>query len=124
MRPWGEGFDIGADEFILPADYWTPPTHARGASARHRKIGKRFGLSEPGVTRASRRIRIKMNGDKRLGKLISKIVKELTSSNAWVWPQPSVSLYKKDLTNSKNIRILPFKGKIIHAPNQTNIPYR
>ena len=50
----------------------------RYSGKRLREIGKRFGVSESGVTQASRRVRIKMNRDKRLGKLIRKMVKELT----------------------------------------------
>ena len=53
----------------------------RYSGKRLREIGKRFGVSESGVTQASRRTRIKLNSDKRLGKLIRKMVKELNLSN-------------------------------------------
>ena len=50
----------------------------RYSGKRLGEIGNRFGVSESGVTQASRRTGIKMNSDKRLGKLIRKMVKELT----------------------------------------------
>ena len=50
----------------------------RYSGKKLREIGERFGVSESGVTQASRRIRTKMNSNKRLGKVIRKMVKELT----------------------------------------------
>ena len=46
-----------------------------------REIGDRFSVSESAVTQASRRIRIKIKNDKKLEKLILRIVKELPLSN-------------------------------------------
>jgi len=53
----------------------------RYSGKKLRKIAERFGVSESGVTQASRRIRIKHKNDKKLGKLIAKMVKELPLSN-------------------------------------------
>jgi REP element-mobilizing transposase RayT len=53
----------------------------RYSGKKLREIGERFGVSESGVTQASRRIRIKKKNDKKLGKVITKMVKELTLSN-------------------------------------------
>ena len=46
-----------------------------------REIGDRFSVSESAVTQASRRMRIKIKKNKKLEKLILKIVKELPLSN-------------------------------------------
>ena len=46
-----------------------------------REIGDRFSVSESAVTQASRRIRVKLRNDKKLEKLILKIVKRLPLSN-------------------------------------------
>jgi hypothetical protein len=51
------------------------------SAKRLREIGKRFGVSESGVTQASGRIRIRQKNDKKFGKLIAKIVRELALSN-------------------------------------------
>ena len=53
----------------------------RYSGKKLREIGNRFGVSESGVTQASRRIRIKQKNDKKLGKLIRKIVRDLSLSN-------------------------------------------
>ena len=53
----------------------------RYSGKKIRKIAERFGVIESGVTQASRRIRIKQKNDKKLGKLITKMVKELPLSN-------------------------------------------
>ncbi len=53
----------------------------RYSGKKLRKIAERFGVSESGVTQASQRIRIKQKNDKKLGKLITKMVKELPLSN-------------------------------------------
>jgi REP element-mobilizing transposase RayT len=53
----------------------------RYSGKKLRKIAERFGVSESGVTQASRRIQIKQKNDKKLGKLITKMVKELPLSN-------------------------------------------
>ena len=53
----------------------------RYSGKKLRKIAERFGVSESGVTQASRRIQIKQKNDKKLGKLITKTVKELPLSN-------------------------------------------
>jgi len=45
------------------------------------EIGERFGVSESGVTQASRRIQLKQKNDKKFGKLITKTVKKLALSN-------------------------------------------
>ena len=44
------------------------------------EIGARFGVTESAVTQASRRMRDKRHKDKKLEKLILKIVKELPLS--------------------------------------------
>ena len=44
------------------------------------EIGMRFGVTESAVTQASRRIRDKRHKDKKLEKLILKIVKKLSLS--------------------------------------------
>ncbi len=46
-----------------------------------REIGYRFSVSESAVTQASRRIRVKLRNDKKLEKLILRIVKRLPLSN-------------------------------------------
>ena len=48
---------------------------------RLREIGKRFSVSESAVTQASRRTRDKLKNDKKLEKLIMKVVKKLYLSN-------------------------------------------
>ena len=53
----------------------------RYSGKRLREIGERFGVSESGVTQASRRIAIKQENDKKLEKLITKMVKKLPLSN-------------------------------------------
>ena len=53
----------------------------RYSGKKLREIGKRFGVSESGVTRASRRIQLKQKNDKKFGKLIAKTVKKLALSN-------------------------------------------
>lgn len=54
----------------------------RYSGAKLRKIGDFFGISESGVTRASQRFGVKLEGDKGLKKLLSKIKGELEISNA------------------------------------------
>ena len=44
---------------------------------RLREIGERFGVSDSGVTQASRRIDDKQKTDKNLRKLILKVIKNL-----------------------------------------------
>ncbi|OEU82263.1 MAG: hypothetical protein BA865_04735 [Desulfobacterales bacterium S5133MH4] len=56
----------------------------RYSGKKLRKIAERFGVSESRATQASRRIRIKHKNDKKLGKLITKMVKELALSNVSV----------------------------------------
>jgi len=46
-----------------------------------REIGERFGVSDSGVTQASRRIHDKQKTDKKLEKLIMKVAKKLKMSN-------------------------------------------
>jgi len=53
----------------------------RYSGRKLREIGEWFGVSESGVTQASRRIRIRQKNDKRIGKIIAKLLKELTLSN-------------------------------------------
>jgi chromosomal replication initiation ATPase DnaA len=53
----------------------------RYSGKKLREIGKRFDVSESGVTQASRRIQLKQKNDKKLGKLIAKTVKRLFLSN-------------------------------------------
>ena len=53
----------------------------RYSGKRLREIGERYGVSESGVSQASRRIRIRQKNDKKLAKLITKMVKELAVSN-------------------------------------------
>lgn len=53
----------------------------RYSGKKLREIGERFGVSESGVTQASRRIRIRQKNDKKFGKLITKMARELTLSN-------------------------------------------
>ena len=53
----------------------------RYSGKKLREIGKRFGVSESGVTQASRRIRLKQKNDKKFGKLITKTAKTLSLSN-------------------------------------------
>jgi hypothetical protein len=43
-----------------------------------REIGKRFGISESGVTQATRRIQLKQKNNKKFGKLITKTAKTLS----------------------------------------------
>ena len=53
----------------------------RYSGKKLREIGERFGVSESGVSQASGRIRTRQNNDKKFGKLITKMVRELTLSN-------------------------------------------
>ena len=53
----------------------------RYSGKKLREIGNQFGVSESAVTQASRRIRVKQKNDKKLGKIILKIVKKLPLSN-------------------------------------------
>ena len=53
----------------------------RYSGKKLREIGNHFGVSESAVTHASRRIRVKQKNDKKLGKIILKIVKKLPLSN-------------------------------------------
>ncbi len=46
-----------------------------------REIGERFGVTESGVSQASRRIRIRQEDDRKLRLLVSKIVKKVFLSN-------------------------------------------
>ena len=55
----------------------------RYSGKKLREIADRFGISESGVTQASRRIRIKQKNDKKLGKLIMRMVKGLSLSNVY-----------------------------------------
>ena len=52
----------------------------RYSGKRLREIGQRFGVSESGVTQASRRIGTKQQNDKKLRKLITKTLKQLLSN--------------------------------------------
>ena len=53
----------------------------RYSGKKLREIGERFGVSGPGVSQASGRIRIRQKNDKKFGKLIVKMVSELALSN-------------------------------------------
>jgi len=53
----------------------------RCSGKKLRKVGNRFGVSESGVTQASRGIRIRQKNDKKFGKLIAKMMRELNLSN-------------------------------------------
>jgi putative transposase len=53
----------------------------RYSGKKLREIGNQFGVSESAVTQASRRILIKQQNDKKLEKIILKIVKKLPLSN-------------------------------------------
>ena len=53
----------------------------RYSGMKLREIGDRFSVSESAVTQASRRIRNKLKNDKKLEKLIMKIIKKLPLSN-------------------------------------------
>jgi putative transposase len=53
----------------------------RYSGKKLREIGERFGMSESGVTQASGRIRKRQKNDKKFGKLIAKMVRELALSN-------------------------------------------
>jgi len=52
----------------------------RYSGKRLREIGERFGVSESGVTQASRRIGIKQQNNKKLRKLITNTLKQLLSN--------------------------------------------
>ena len=49
----------------------------RYSGKKLREIGKRFGVSESGVTQASRRIQLRQKSDKKLGKLITKTLRSI-----------------------------------------------
>ncbi len=53
----------------------------RYSGKKLQEIGNRFGVSESAVTQASRRIGVKQKNDKKLGKIILKILKKLPLSN-------------------------------------------
>jgi len=53
----------------------------RFSGRKLREIGEWFGVSESGVTQASRRIRIKQKNDKKFAKIIAEMVRELILSN-------------------------------------------
>ena len=40
-----------------------------------KKLGRRYGISESGVTQASRRVRLKIEDDKKFARMITKIAK-------------------------------------------------
>ena len=53
----------------------------RFSGRKLRKTGEWFGVSESGVTQASRRIRIKQKNDKKVVKISAEMVRELILSN-------------------------------------------
>ena len=53
----------------------------RFSGRKLREIGEWFGVSESGVTQASRRIRIKQKNDKKVVKISAEMVRELILSN-------------------------------------------
>jgi hypothetical protein len=55
----------------------------RYSGKKLRKIAEQSGVSESGVTQASRRIQLKQKNDKKFGKLITKTMKKLALSNVY-----------------------------------------
>jgi len=53
----------------------------RYSGRKLREIGNEFGVSESAVAQASRRILVKKKNDKKLEKIILRVVKELSLSN-------------------------------------------
>lgn len=53
----------------------------RHSGMKLREIGERFNVGESAVTQASRRIQIKIKNDKKLDKLVLKLIKKLSLSN-------------------------------------------
>ena len=47
----------------------------RYSGLKLKKLGRRYGISESGVTQASRRVRLKIEDDKKFARMITKIAK-------------------------------------------------
>jgi len=72
----------------------------RYAGEKLKDIGTYFGIGEPGVSQACRRVKDKIRNDKKLGRKIAKIEKNLNVSKmmtdfAWYQPKRMFQLFRR-----------------------------